>query len=465
MATTVRDVDTTWGQGLGRLRAAVVLAALTTSLVLAGAAPLWAQGTSVAVTTVEGAITPVVASHLEDVVATADRDGHAAMVVQLDTPGGLVTSMRDIVQTFLNAPLPVIVYVTPRGADAGSAGTFITLAAHVAAMAPATTIGAATPVDMEGGEVGDKIVENAAAYARTIAEERGRDVDFAVAAVREGRSITASEALDVGAVDLVVADLPTLLDEIDGTTVEVGGDEVTLRTAGATLTELEMPWTRRILQRLADPNLAFIFISIGTLAIVYEVANPGLGAGGVIGAVMLILAFFALSVLPFSYAGLALLILAGGLFIAELFAPGIGVGAAGGTVALVLGALFLFQGPTGLAIDLWVLVPTAVVVAAATLLAGRIAARSRHRPVTDPTTELVGRATAVYGVDEGRPRARLDGTVWRVRPADDDRIPLRDGDTVVVVAHDNLDLVVVHARSAPTGDPTLTKPDPHEEHT
>lgn len=439
------------------MHAAVVLATLTAALVATGAMPLWAQDDrTVAVTTVEGAITPVVASHLEDTVRRADQAGHDVLVVQLDTPGGLVTSMRDIVQSFLNAPLPVVVYVSPRGADAGSAGTFITLAAHVAAMAPATTIGAATPVDLEGGEVGEKIVENAAAFARTIAEERGRDIDFAVEAVRDGRSITATEALEVGAVDVVVADLTTLLEEIDGTTVTVRGDDVTLSTAGAAVAELEMPWSRRILQRLADPNLAFLFISLGTLAIVYELANPGLGAGGIIGAILLVLAFFALSVLPFSYAGLALLLLAGGLFVAELFAPGIGVGAAGGTVALVLGALFLFQGPTGLAIDLWVLVPTVVVVFAATVLAGRLAAGSRHRPVTDATTELVGREATVYGVGEGRPRARLDGTVWRLRPAEDDRVPLRDGDSVVVVDHDNLDLIVAHPRSVPT---------PHEEQT
>lgn len=441
---------TSRGTDLHRLRAAVLLSALTTAMVLAAAMPLQAQSTTVGITTVQGAITPVVANHLADAVDRADREGLEALVVELDTPGGLVTSMRDIVQTFLNAPLPVIVYVSPRGADAGSAGTFITLAAHVAAMAPATTIGAATPVDMEGGEVGDKIVENAAAFARTIAEERGRDVDFAVDAVRDGRSITAAEALEVGAIDLIVADLDELLEEIDGTTVEVRDDEVTLATADAGLTELDMPWARRILQRLADPNLAFVFMSIGTIAIVYEVANPGLGAGGIIGAVMLVLAFFALSVLPFTYAGLALLILAGGLFIAELFAPGIGVGAAGGTVALVLGALFLFERPSGVSIDLWVLIPTVLVAFAATILAGRLAAGSRHRPVSDPTTELVGRETAVRGVAEDNPRVRLDGTSWRVRLADDDRVPLRDGDTVVVVAHDNLDLVVAHPRSAPT---------------
>lgn len=448
--TTVALVRTSTGTRLRRLRAAVLLSALVTGMVLAGAMPLWAQGTTVGVTTVQGAITPVVANHLADAVDRADRQGLEALVVQLDTPGGLVTSTRDIVQTFLNAPLPVIVHVTPRGADAGSAGTFVTLAAHVAAMAPATTIGAATPVDMEGAEVGDKIVENAAAFARTIAEERGRDVDFAVAAVRDGRSITATEALEVGAIDLIVADMDTLLAEVDGTTVEVRGDEVTLATADAAVTELDMPWTRRILQRLADPNLAFVFMSIGTLAIVYEVANPGLGAGGIIGAVMLILAFFALSVLPFNYAGLGLLILAGGLFIAELFAPGIGVGAAGGTIALVLGALFLFDRPSGVSIDLWVLVPTVIVVFVATILAGRLAAGSRHRPVSDPTTELVGRETTVHGVGSGDPRTRLDGTSWRVRLAEDDRVPLSDGDTVVVVAHDNLDLIVAHPRSAPT---------------
>jgi membrane-bound serine protease (ClpP class) len=431
----------------------VLAAALLTGLLaLAGGAASAQAARTVATTEVRGIITPIVADHLADATADAGRAGHEALVVLLDTPGGLVTSMREIVQTFLNAPLPVIVYVSPAGADAGSAGTFITLSAHVAAMAPATTIGAATPVDLEGGEVGDKIVNNAAAFAETIAEERDRDVTFAVDAVREGRSVTATEALEIGAIDLVTESVADLLDEIDGSVVEVGVDEVTLATAGATLVPFEMSWTRRLLQRLADPNLAFVFISIGTLAIIYEVANPGMGAGGIIGGVMLVLAFTSLSVLPVSLAGVLLLVLAFGLFVAELFAPGVGVGAAGGTVALVLGGILLFQRPTGIGVDLWVLLPTAAVLAGLVALVGRTVVSSRHRDVTDITHELVGREARVHLADDGTPRVRLDGTSWRVRPDPDGAPDLADGEQVEVVRQDNLDLVVRRpgSRTAPS---------------
>lgn len=451
--------------GATALLSLLVGAALVTLLTL----PAGAQGGAgtVATTVVRGPITPIVADHLADAVRDAHAAGHDALLVELDTPGGLVTSMREIVQTFLNAPLPVIVYVSPSGADAGSAGTFITLAAHVAAMAPATTIGAATPIDLEGGEVGDKVVNNAAAYAEAIAEARGRDVAFAVDSVRDGRSITAAEALEVGAIDLVAASVDEVLEAVDGTTVTVGDTEVTLATAGAATVPTEMSWTRRLLQRLADPNLAFVFLSIGTLAIVYEVASPGMGAGGIIGGIMLVLAFTALSVLPVNLAGLLLLLLALGLFVAELFAPGVGVGAAGGTVALVLGGILLFQRPTGIGIDLWVLLPTAILLAVLVILAGRFVVASRHRPVADVTHELIGREATVYAAADGEPRVRLDGTPWRVRPDTADA-RLRDGDRVVVTEQRNLDLLVEPAPARRGASDLATgglATDDHDDHT
>lgn len=439
-----------------RRAALVVLAAWVTGLVGMGVQALAQDRMSVATTPVTGPITPVVADHLESTIATAAAAGHEALVVTLDTPGGLVSSMRDIVQEFLGAPLPIVVYVSPRGADAGSAGTFITLAAHIAAMAPATTIGAATPVDLEGGEVGDKIVENAAAYARTIAEERGRDVEFAVDAVRDGRSITSSEALEIGAIDLIAPDVESLLDEIHGTTVEVDGADVALRTRDATIVPIEMSGVRRVLQRLADPNLAFIFLSLGTLAIIYEVASPGLGAGGILGAVFLILAMFSLAVLPVNYAAAALLVLAAALFIVELFIPGVGVGAAGGTIALLLGGLFLFQEPTGLGIDLWVLVPTALAVFGMVVLAGILVQRSRGRVSHVASDALIGREGRVRSSDERPPRVVLDGTYWRVRAPRAD-LELHDGDEVTVIDRDNLELIVVPSKTlSPGARPDIT---------
>lgn len=427
-----------------RLRGAALLAALTAALLAGLATAAGGQASdqpTVATTEVDGPITPVIADHLRDTVDAAERGGHEALVVLLDTPGGLLSSMREIVQTFLQAQVPVIVYVSPRGADAGSAGTFVTLAAHVAAMAPATTIGAATPVDLEGGEVGDKAVNNAAAYARTIAEERGRDVEFAVASVREGRSVTAEEALDVGAIDLVVDDLDALLEAADGRGVTLADDEeVTLDTAGASVEALDLSAVRRLLQRLADPNLAFIFISVGTLALLYEFVNPGVGAGGIVGAVLLILAFFSLSVLPVNLAGAALLVLALGLFIGEIFVPGIGVLAAGGVVALVLGGLFLFQQPTGIGIDLTVLLPTAVVAGLLAAFMTRMAARTRHIRAQGGADTLAGRQLTVEQAQGGRGRARIDGTWWRLSAADGGS--LTEGEAVRVTGSEGIDLVV-----------------------
>jgi membrane-bound serine protease (ClpP class) len=448
----VGDVDVSGRTGGARLRAfgAVICLLLGTVLLAVGAAagPALAQpeGRAVGVTTVEGAITPVTEEHLTDTLATAAADELSALVIVLDTPGGLVASTRKIVQAFLDAPLPVVVYVAPSGADAGSAGTFITLAAHVAAMAPATTIGAATPVDLEGGEVGDKLVENAAAFARAIAEERGRDVDFAVASVRDGRSVTATTALEEGVIDLIATDLASLLDDVDGREVEVRGETVTLATAGAATVELEMTRLRQILQLLADPNIAFILLSLGTLAILYEIANPGLGLGGVIGVGSLVLALFSLSVLPVNYAGAALVVLAAAMFIAELFMPGIGVGAAGGTAALLLGGLFLFQGESGIGVDWWVLLPTVAVTFGLALFAGVLVARTRGLRSAAGSDDLLGREVTVEGASEGAPRAKVGGSFWRLR-AEDPAAPLRDGQQVTIVERDNLDLVVVSSEA------------------
>jgi membrane-bound serine protease (ClpP class) len=309
------------------------------------------QAPTVLVTRVAGPITPVVADQLADGVRAAEPDGPTAFLVELDTPGGLDSSMREITQAFLNARVPVVVYVTPSGARAASAGAIITFSAHVAAMAPGTTIGAATPVDLQGGEISDKVInDDDDAFAEAVAAQRGRSTEFAIDTVRKGRAVTADQAVRLQAVDLVAADRARLLEALDGRRVEVaGGTTVTLQTAGAELVEHQLSWTRSLLGWLADPNLAFLFLSIGTLAVIYELASPGMGLGGVIGAVLLVLGFVSLSVLPVNLAGLLLLALAAALFAAELFAPGIGVFAGGGTIALLLAGLLLFDGPIAVA--------------------------------------------------------------------------------------------------------------------
>lgn len=360
-----------------------------------------------------------------------------ALLVELDTPGGLDASMREIVQAFLGARVPVIVYVAPPGARAASAGALITMAAHVAAMAPGTAIGAATPVDLEGGDVARKVINDAAAYAVSIARERGRDETFAEEAVREGRS-AAEEALEVGAIDLIAGSRGELLDAVDGRTVQLAeGRTVELRTRGVPLVEHRMGFSQRVLQRLADPNLAFLFLSLGTLAIIYEIANPGVGFGGIAGAILLLLAFASLSVLPVNVVGVLLLVLALGLFIAELFVPGVGVFAAGGTISLVLGGLFLFRGSLG--VDPVVLLPTGVVAGGGALLLGRAAWRSRRLPPATGAEALIGRRTEVRSVQGDRAEVFLDGTWWGARP----RVGrLEVGQSVRVAAVEGLTLVV-----------------------
>jgi membrane-bound serine protease (ClpP class) len=412
---------------------------LLTGLYLAVASPARGQAPTIVAVTVDGVITPIMADHVGDVLGRAEREGHQALLVQLDTPGGLDTSMRDIIQSFLNARVPVVVYVSPQGARAASAGSMITLASHVAAMAPGTSIGAATPVGGQGGEdLQQKIIEDAASYAESIAEQRGRNVDFAIDSVREGKSIAANEALEIGVIDIIAGDRAELLVELDGREVELApGRAVTLRTTGVEVVEVDLGFARSVLQWLADPNIAFLFISIGTLAIIYEVANPGIGAGGITGAILLLLAFTALSVLPVNAAGVILLVLAGALFVAELFVPGIGVFAAGGTVALVLGGLFLFRGPIG--VDPAALWPVAVLVGAGSLALGRVAWRTRRLVGVTGTQAIVGARGVVKEVEGDDLQVFVQGSWWGARSRSGD---LRPGQDVRVVEMDGLRLIV-----------------------
>ncbi len=396
-----------------------------------------AQEQGILVTEVSGPITPAVAHHLESAVEAA-ADSNSVLVVLIDTPGGLDVSTRQIVQEFLNAPTPVVAYVHPGGARAASAGTFIVMSAHVAAMAPATTIGAATPVDLQTGEEGsDKIINDSAAFAVSVAEERGRNVEFAEAAVREGRSITAAEAGESNVVDLLAGDLGELLAAIDGMEVEVPGGETTLRTAGVVPETFQMSLFGRVLSTLADPNIAVLFLSLGTLAVIYEAANPGLGFAGMAGIILLLVGFFALSVLPVQTTGVALLILAAALFIGELFVPGVGVLAAGGTIALLLSGVFLFEGD--LEVSPPVLWPTALLMGLFTALAGRAVVRARVRPSTTGVDLLLGRPVTVRGDPEGGWSAFLDGSWWTIRSSGSE---LQEGDRAEVVGRDGLELVV-----------------------
>jgi membrane-bound serine protease (ClpP class) len=419
-------------------RRTVIAVFMVVLLAPIGLAAVAQDVTTALVATVDGPITPVTADYLADGIRTAEEEGYEVFVVELDTPGGLDASMRDIVQAFFGARVPVVVYVSPSGGRAASAGTFITMAAHIAAMAPGTTIGAATPVDLGGGEITDKITNDAAAFAESVAAFHGRDVQFAVEAVRDGRSITADQADELGVVDLVVRDLNALLEEIDGQTVIMAdGSSLVLDTESGAVETYDPGFFRSLLLIIADPNLAFLFISLGTLAVIYEVANPGLGLGGIVGVILLILGFFALSVLPVTVAGAALLILAAGLFVGELFVPGIGVLAAGGTIALIAGGLLLFEGPFGIRpIVLW---PVGLVMGVGVVFAGRLTWRARRAPPASGAEALVGRETVIANAHGPTGQAFLEGAWWQIRSRTGD---LTEGLPVTVVATEGLELIV-----------------------
>lgn len=409
-------------------------------------------GHRVLVTRVDTPITPVVADHVRDGLARADEGGYAAYVIELDTPGGLVEAMRDIVASTLASPVPVIVYVSPEGARAGSAGAIITFAAHVAVMAPGTTIGAATPVGLEGESVSDKIVNDSAAQAEALATLRGRDVGFAVDTVRDGRSAAVDEALELGAIDAKASSLTAALDAADGLTVTLAADrELTVSTAGAQVERLDMGPFRRALQALANPNIAFLLMTLGTLGLIYELATPGVGVAGATGAVALLLALFSLSVLPVTVVGLLLFAVAIALFVAEVLAPGIAGFAFGGAVVLVLSALFLFDDAEGVAVDPSAALPLGIVMFLAAVVAGRLAFRTRSLPSTTTGADLLlHRLVPVQEGNGATGRGFTEGTWWSLRSVGR---ALHAGDTARVVGIDGVVLLVEPLAPGATGAP------------
>jgi membrane-bound serine protease (ClpP class) len=319
---------------------------VTACLLIALGAPN-ARAAVVARIVVDGQINPAVADFIAESIDHARDDGAAALVIELDTPGGLLTSAREIVKNELAAAVPVIVYVAPSGAGAGSAGVFITMAAHVAAMAPGTSIGAAHPVGGQGedieGTLGKKVENFTASFSESIARQRGRNVEWAVKAVRESVSVTGEEAARLKVVDLTARDLDDLLSRADGRTVEIGGEKRTLHLKGGEIREYTMRLSQRLLAVLADPNIVYPLMMAGFLGLYIEFTNPGVVFPGVAGGICLLLALTAMQVLPVNYGAFALVLLGVGLLVAEAFLPTFGVVGVGGLVAFLLGSLFLFD--------------------------------------------------------------------------------------------------------------------------
>jgi membrane-bound serine protease (ClpP class) len=420
------------------------LAAVLSLAVLLTAAPAWAA--EVATITLDGVISPVTVRLVETAIDRAQASRASALVIQLDTPGGLERSMRSICQRLLNAPLPVVVYVGPTGARAASAGVFITMAAHVAAMAPATNIGAAHPVAVGGGGGADKeslkkIANDAAAFARSIATERGRNADWAEKAVRESVSITEREAVRLKVVDLVADSIPDLLAKVDGRTVKTSAGPVTLATKDARVTAIEIGFRDRFLNVITDPNVAYILMMLGMLGLFFELSNPGVILPGVVGGISLILAFFAFQSLPINYAGLLLILFGIVLLIAEIKVVSHGVLAIGGIVAMALGSLMLFDATEiGFRISWTVILPTVGVTAGLFLFVLTVGLRALARRPLLGGPGLIGETGVAREPLTPVGQVAIHGELWRAVAEGE---PVDAGAPVRVVAVDGLTLKVV----------------------
>ena len=426
-----------------RLLVLLLLCLLAPSLRAAAPAPL-------TLLVIDGAIGPANADYIVRGIGHAQRAGSQAVILQVDTPGGLDTAMRSIIKAILTAPLPVIAYVAPAGARAASAGTYILYASHVAAMAPATNLGAATPVQLGGpapdagpgkdgkaggpaaqGALERKQLGDAAAYLRGLAQLRGRNADWAERAVRESLSLPSSEALKLQVIDLVAPDLPSLLARLDGRSVALAAGSATLRTAGARIVPEQPDGRARLLMVLTNPSIALILLTIGVYGLLFEFMSPGAVAPGVIGALCLLLGLYGLQLLPINYAGLALVFTGIAFMVAEAFVPSFGALGLGGVLAFVTGALILvdtdlpdYGMPLGLVVAVAVLCAVLVAATAA------VALRTRRRALRGGPLALAGSDAEILDAGGTEGWANVNGETWRVHSS----APLRRGQAVRVLA-------------------------------
>ncbi len=415
---------------------------------LAAPLPLKAQKAPVFdLVSVNAAITPPIAEYIEESIAEAAHDGAAGLIIKMDTPGGLDTAMRDIAKSILNAPVPVVVYVAPPGARAASAGVIIVAAAHVAAMAPGTNIGAAHPVGIGiGGKMdktmSEKVENDAAAYVIGIARKRGRNADWLEKAVRKSASITAEDALRLDVIDIVTTDMDSLLKQIDNREVDVNGVKVVINTAGAVVHEKTMGTRGRILSALSNPNIAYILLLIGLAGLYFEFSTPGAIFPGVIGGISLILAFFAMQTLSINYSGIALILFAIVLFIAEIKIISHGILSIGGVIALLIGSLMLFNtAGSSLRLAWSVLIPAVLITSLFFIAVAWMALKAQLKPPQGGGEGMAGqRGVAVGDVHQGG-KVLVDGEYW---DAFSD-IPIAGGSTVRIVEVKQMKLKVESA--------------------
>lgn len=436
------------------------------------AAPLATGAPKVGLLTAEGVLGPASGDYIIRGIERAAEDGNQLLIIQLDTPGGLDTSMRAVIKAMLGAPVPVVVYVAPAGARAASAGTFLLYASHVAAMAPGTSVGAATPVaiGMEPGgpaperparrlptaqedaapasprdassTMSAKQVNDAAAYIRSLAQMRGRNAEWAEKAVRESASLSAEEALRQDVIEHVAADVASLLSQLDGQQVTVLGQQRTLHTKDAAVTRIVPDWRTELLAVITNPSIALLLMTIGIYGLMFEFMNPGFGVPGVTGAIALVLGLYALQLLPVNYAGLALILLGIAFMAAEAFLPSFGILGLGGVVAFVGGALILIDTELpGYGIPLSLVAPLGIACALLMFAVTRIALKTRKRAVTSGAAGMIGQVVRVESVAAGLPQegwVRIEGELWHAVSA----APLSPDRPVRVLARDGLVLTV-----------------------
>ena len=429
-----------WVSRTGWLLAALVLCAP-----LAGSAPAPAAPAGVLIP-IAGPIGPATSDFFVRQLEAAQADGATLVVVTLDTPGGLDTSMRDMVQAILASDVPVVTYVAPSGARAASAGTFLLYASHVAAMAPATNLGAATPVQIGAGQqkasdstLEHKAVNDATAYIVSLAHLRGRNAEWAARAVREGASLPSDEALENKVVDLVATDLPELLAAIDGRTVKLQTREVTLATHGLVLRDVQPDWRTQVLSLITNPNVAYLLMLIGIYGLLLEGYNPGTVLPGVVGGISLLLALFAFQVLSANFAGLALIAVGVLLIVAESFVPLFGALGIGGIVAFVIGSVMLLDADIpGFGIA-WQLIGTMALAGALVLLAiVSFAVKARRRPVVSGVEGLLRESAEAVETFEREGLVRAHGEIWRAVS----RGPVREGQRLRILSVKGLQLEV-----------------------
>jgi membrane-bound serine protease (ClpP class) len=467
------------GRGRPRWRQRLLWVACIVIAVCAAGAHTEEAAAPIVVLNIDGPIGPASADYVARGIGKAEEQGAELVILRMNTPGGLDDSMRWIIQEILASPIPVVSFVGPRGARAASAGTYILYASHVAAMAPGTNLGAATPVQIGGGFPGtpepedqpgeprgdegeedrdgeatapeqrpaprpragmeDKIINDAVAYIRSLAQLRERNVEWAEKAVTEAASLPAQEALEQNVIDLMAEDIEDLLAKLDGRPITVGGEEVTLATADREFVALEPDWRTELLGVITNPNVAYILMLIGIYGIIFEFWNPGFVLPGVVGAISLLLALYAFQVLPVNYAGLALIALGIGMMVGEMFMPSFGALGFGGIVAFVVGSIMLMDTEApGFGISWQLVGGVALAASASLLLLMAVLARSHRGPVITGEEQMLGSRARVIDWQGGVGRVRVHGEIWRARgPAD-----LPPGQEVRVVAIDGLTLEV-----------------------